>query len=272
MGLALVGITLAACTAAPAPTAPSGRDASGGDHAVLISSMWRSYVQSLPAGSKLAVKLKDGRKLKVTLLGVREDELTLRPRARVPEPDLTISTDVIADVERDEVDGTARPPLPVPGDRVRVSAEDMSSSIEGRVASFDSDNLSLFMPGQQGLVVVPRSRLKTVAISRGRMSVGRRAARGAGRGFLVGMTAGMLTSFIWSPCFSDGGRCDGTFAEKVLAGVFWGGMFDILTLPLGTLIGAAVPAERWEGVPREKLQVAVVPRRRGVAISLRFAF
>jgi hypothetical protein len=272
MGLTLVGITLAAWIAAPAPPAPSGQEASDGDDAVLISRMWRSYAHSLPAGSKLAVELKDGRRLKVTLLAVREDELTLRPRTRVPEPDLTINTDAIADIERDEVDRTARPPLPVPGDRVRVSADDMPSRIAGTVASFDPDNLSLFIPGHQRLVVLPRSRLKTVAISRGNVSVGRRAAKGAARGFLAGMAAGMLASFIWSPCLSDPGRCDRTFGDKVLVGGILGGVFDILTVPLGTLIGAATPAVRWEAVPPKKLQVAVAPRRRGAAINLRVAF
>ena len=47
---------------------------------------WRSFVSTLPPGAFVAVRLKDGRQFKGTIVDSQADALLFKPRTRIPVP------------------------------------------------------------------------------------------------------------------------------------------------------------------------------------------
>lgn len=63
---------------------------------------WRTLAASLPPASAVEVRLKNGERIKGTLVEYSEDALLLKPRTRIPVPGRSIQYDTIDSIERKE--------------------------------------------------------------------------------------------------------------------------------------------------------------------------
>jgi hypothetical protein len=64
-----------------------------------------SFVQGLPAGSRLRVTLDGGQRIRGTLMKAGDTALVVQPRTRVPEPPIEIPFDTIKAVELEGSNG-----------------------------------------------------------------------------------------------------------------------------------------------------------------------
>jgi hypothetical protein len=64
-----------------------------------------SFVQGLPAGSRVKVTLDSGRRIKGTLMKAGDRSLIVQPRTRIPEPPIDISFDAVRAVELEGTNG-----------------------------------------------------------------------------------------------------------------------------------------------------------------------
>jgi hypothetical protein len=64
------------------------------------SEIWRSFAERVEAGTELNVRLKDGQRLRATLVGVRDDAMLLQPRTRVPVPIQAVPYEDVVRLER----------------------------------------------------------------------------------------------------------------------------------------------------------------------------
>jgi hypothetical protein len=71
-----------------------------GSSAQAPADTWRSFAERVEVGTELNVRLTDGRRVRATLIGVRQDALLLQPRARVPVPIQAVSYNDIVRLER----------------------------------------------------------------------------------------------------------------------------------------------------------------------------
>ena len=99
--------------------------------------------------------------------------------------------------------------------------------------------------------------------------------KGATMGFALGVAAGAVAGLAQGDkCWFEEGYCYNSTGGNLIMGLTFGAAaFNIITLPAGALLGAvAVPAERWNSVPRPELTLAIVPRKQGGAVALRLRF
>jgi hypothetical protein len=63
------------------------------------------YIKSLPPGTPVRVAMRDGERLSAIFLGAEGDQIVLKPRTRIPEPERRVPIDRIAAIEVDERSG-----------------------------------------------------------------------------------------------------------------------------------------------------------------------
>jgi hypothetical protein len=71
-----------------------------GSSAQAAADTWRSFAERVEVGTELNVRLTDGRRVRATLIGVRQDAVLLQPRTRVPVPVQAVSYNDIVRLER----------------------------------------------------------------------------------------------------------------------------------------------------------------------------
>jgi len=64
------------------------------------SDVWRGFVEKVDTGSELNVRLRDGKRFRAVLVGVRPDAVLLQPKARITVPVQSVPYDAIASIER----------------------------------------------------------------------------------------------------------------------------------------------------------------------------
>jgi hypothetical protein len=63
--------------------------------------LWRTFAEKLDVGTRITVRLHDGRRVSATLVQAGTDALLLQPRTRVPVPVQPVPYDAIASIERE---------------------------------------------------------------------------------------------------------------------------------------------------------------------------
>ena len=63
------------------------------------SDIWRHFAQRVNVGTELNLRLNDGRRVRVTLVGVRDDAVLVQPKTRVPVPIQTVPYGAIVSME-----------------------------------------------------------------------------------------------------------------------------------------------------------------------------
>jgi len=131
------------------------------------------------------------------------------------------------------------------GLRVRITHTDAAepSPIIGTVLRSDADSLVLRVAVNERSVAVAYPQLSGLALSRGMKS---RTAKGAGIGLLLGAVGGAILGSTSNP---DGGCCmsgGGVMSPLTALGA---GVFGVVGLVVGSVIGAHHPIERWESLP-----------------------
>ena len=71
-----------------------------GSSAQAPAETWREFAERIEVGTELDVRLTDGRRVRATLIGVRDDAVMLQPRTRVPVPVQAVSYIDIVRMER----------------------------------------------------------------------------------------------------------------------------------------------------------------------------
>jgi hypothetical protein len=127
------------------------------------------------------------------------------------------------------------------GDRLRVSAADRPVVI-GRVTAANAAAIELQQDGADAPVSMSRAGMRRIEISRGGVSKGQGAKRGAIWGAVIAGVAGAISLGLQHEQVGE----DGSSVGKAAAlGAFSGGLFGGL---IGAGIGAARAGERWEPV------------------------
>lgn len=115
----------------------------------------------------------------------------------------------------------------------------------GNLVAVDSEDVVVERGTER--VTVPLVYVRRMEVSRGRMTAGHGAWRGARMGFLAG--AGMSALLIAAAHASEGSSCGDCFITASTAAV-------VVSLPLtgvstltGAAVGASRPGDRWERVP-----------------------
>ena len=62
--------------------------------------VWRGFVEKVDAGTELNVRLRDGKRFRAVLVGVRPDAVLLQPKTRITVPVQSVPYDSIASLER----------------------------------------------------------------------------------------------------------------------------------------------------------------------------
>jgi hypothetical protein len=62
--------------------------------------IWRSFAERVGVGAELNVRLKDGRRVRATLVGTRADAMLIQPKTRVPVPIQEVPYDDVLQLER----------------------------------------------------------------------------------------------------------------------------------------------------------------------------
>ena len=76
---------------------------SAGQEAGDDTAKWRAVVERLEPAALVSIRLKDGRRMKGTVLSAQEATFTLVPRTRIPVPARDLRYDAIASLERTTV-------------------------------------------------------------------------------------------------------------------------------------------------------------------------
>jgi hypothetical protein len=63
------------------------------------SHVWKNFVERIDLGTELNIRLSDGRRMRATLIGVREDAVLLQPKTRVPVSVQAVPYDAIVQME-----------------------------------------------------------------------------------------------------------------------------------------------------------------------------
>jgi hypothetical protein len=79
--------------------------ASGFAQTVNDADTWRSFVENVPVGSELDVRLRSGQRFRATIVRTTPDTVMVLPKTRVPVPVQPIAYDEIASLERHEERG-----------------------------------------------------------------------------------------------------------------------------------------------------------------------
>lgn len=70
--------------------------------------VWRAFAQKVDVGTRVKIRLDDGRRIVATLIQADADGVLVHPRTRVPVPVQHIAYDRIASLERDEGRGIGK--------------------------------------------------------------------------------------------------------------------------------------------------------------------
>jgi hypothetical protein len=62
--------------------------------------VWRGFVEKVDTGAELNVRLRDGKRFRAVLVGVRPDAVLLQPKTRITVPVQSIPYGAIASLER----------------------------------------------------------------------------------------------------------------------------------------------------------------------------
>ena len=142
--------------------------------------------------------------------------------------------------------------------RVRVWSP--SHALVGRPAALlaaGGDSITIAVEGQPAPVLLPRSAVTKIQLSRG-------DKRNAGRGAVYGLVAGALLGLVaYGP--SNAGEC---CSAPVFAGIN-----GAIGSSVGGLVGAFSKTERWNDVPIDQLRVgspARLSHRPGISIAVTF--
>jgi hypothetical protein len=71
----------------------------------VTADLWRAFVEKLDVGSTLKVRLKDGTRVKATLLQVSPQAITIQPRTRIPVEPQSVPFDAIESLDVDRSNG-----------------------------------------------------------------------------------------------------------------------------------------------------------------------
>jgi hypothetical protein len=61
--------------------------------------VWKTFVERVDVGTELNVRLSDGRRIRATLIGVRDDAVLLQPKTRIPVSIQAVPYDAIVGME-----------------------------------------------------------------------------------------------------------------------------------------------------------------------------
>jgi hypothetical protein len=61
--------------------------------------VWKQFVERVDVGTELDVQLSDGRRIRATLVGMRDDAVLLQPRTRIPVAIQAVPYDAIVRME-----------------------------------------------------------------------------------------------------------------------------------------------------------------------------
>lgn len=64
--------------------------------------VWRHFAERLEAGTRISVRMHDGRRVRATLVQVGPDALLIQPRTRLPVPVQPVPYAAIASIEREQ--------------------------------------------------------------------------------------------------------------------------------------------------------------------------
>jgi hypothetical protein len=67
--------------------------------------IWRSFVEKIDLGTTLKVRLKEGQRVKATLVQVSSEAIVLKPKTRVPVPPQSVPWSAIESIEIDRPGG-----------------------------------------------------------------------------------------------------------------------------------------------------------------------
>jgi hypothetical protein len=93
-----VAIVLIALLGASTLRAAAGQPAATAD-------VWRAFVEKLHVGSTVKVRLKDGTRVKATLLQASPEAMTIQPKTRIPVEPQTVPFSAIESLEVDRSNG-----------------------------------------------------------------------------------------------------------------------------------------------------------------------
>ena len=143
-------------------------------------------------------------------------------------------------------------------------------SLPGRfkadVVSMDEDSISLSIGGDGDPIVVPRSIIEKLEVSRGR-SRSKGAALGLGVGLAVGAIIGLASG--------DDEECpvnDPTVVDCTKTGGNSAGKDALFGAAAGALAGAIIGVQRWERIEPGFADVALTFPRRGVGARISFSW
>ena len=63
--------------------------------------VWRAFAERVEPGTRIRVRLQDGRRLNATLIQVTDEALLIQPRTRLPVPVQPLPYEAIASIERE---------------------------------------------------------------------------------------------------------------------------------------------------------------------------
>ena len=64
------------------------------------ASVWRAFVEKVPIGTELNVRLRNGQRFRATIVQTSADAVTLLPKTRLPVPVQSVAFEEIASLER----------------------------------------------------------------------------------------------------------------------------------------------------------------------------
>jgi hypothetical protein len=72
---------------------------------VTDAELWRTFASRIEVGSRVKLRLRDGKRLSATLIQAGADDLVVQPRTRVPIAIRHVPYEAIAAIERDQTRG-----------------------------------------------------------------------------------------------------------------------------------------------------------------------
>jgi len=140
------------------------------------------------------------------------------------------------------------------GTRVRVTGKGTIGSFTGSLVEMDSSRLVVRLR-DGGTLRMPLTDLRRLEVSRGPSRKLKCGLLGATIGGLVGFVAG-----------TQANEPDGWYSDSET-----GLMLSVPAAVVGTLVGVVVGDEKWRRVEDSRVEVGVVPSRRGgLALAVRF--
>jgi hypothetical protein len=155
--------------------------------------------------------------------------------------------------------GAEEPANPPVGSRIRITSSAVSGPVVGTLLGVEVDALVLRRAGSDAAVRIPTADIVNLDVSGGR---GPQTGRGAMIGAAAGLMPGLLLTF---GDYSSDVHGDSHAGTVALIGVASGAL-------LGAAIGRTLKTDNWVPSAVPRAVVAVVPVRRGVAVSFRMTW